>query len=49
MEAFHHYKLRDEQEKYFEQMKVQMAARLTRQTYLEDKVEGQDFVITGNT
>lgn len=26
MEAFHYYKLRDEQAKYFEQMKVRMAA-----------------------
>ena len=44
MEAHHHYKLRDEQEKYFEQMKDQMAADRQR-CWSEEGWTGRQFIL----
>lgn len=44
MEAFHHYKLRDEQEKYFEQMKDQMVADRLR-CWTEESSVGRQFIL----
>ena len=44
MEAFHHYKLRDEQEKYFEQMKDQMGADCLR-CWTEESSAGRQFIL----
>lgn len=44
MEAFHHYKLRDEQEKYFEQMKDQMGADRLR-CWTEESSAGRQFIL----
>ncbi len=44
MEAYHHYKLRDEQEKYFEQMKDQMAADRQR-CWSEDGSAGRQLIL----
>ena len=44
MEAYHHYKLRDEQEKYFEQMKDQMAADRQR-CWSEEGWTGRQLIL----
>lgn len=44
MEAYHHYRLRDEQEKYFEQMKDQMAADRQR-CWSEEGWEGRQLIL----
>lgn len=44
MEAYHHYKLRDEQEKYFEQMKEQMVADRQR-CWSEEGWTGRQFIL----
>lgn len=43
MTAYHHYKLRDEQEKYFEQMKDQMGADRQR-CWSEDGKNGRQLI-----
>lgn len=44
MTAYHHYKLRDEQEKYFEQMKDQMGADRQR-CWSEDGKNGRQLIL----
>lgn len=44
MEAYHHYRLRDEQEKYFEQMKDQMAADRLR-CWSEEGWTGRQLIL----
>jgi len=44
MEAYHHYKLRDEQEKYFEQMKDQMVADRQR-CWSEEGWTGRQLIL----
>ena len=44
MEAYHHYKLRDEQEKYFEQMKDQVAADRQR-CWSEEGWTGRQLIL----
>ena len=44
MEAYHHYKLRDEQEKYFEQMKDQMASDRQR-CWSEEGWTGRQLIL----
>ena len=44
MTAYHHYKLRDEQEKYFEQMKDQMGANRQR-CWSEDGKNGRELIL----